>query len=311
MNAIAKTGGALAVERVSQDALAVIKHSLYPGAADDSVAMVLSYCAARGLDPMLKPVHIVPVWDQKSGSMRDVVMPGIPLYRIQAARTGNYAGKSEPEYGPDVTEKLGARSVTYPSWCRVTVRRIIAGQVFEFTAKEYWKENYATKKRDTDEPNTMWAKRPYGQLAKCTEAQALRMAFPEETGGEPTAEEMEGKVLPPDAMPAARGPTIDGNVRPTQAGGLLEHVQQQRTQGLPLIDSQGTTRAVSPGKWLEKASEVLGKLDSYERVEQWSTAMREHQPAVPADLWEQMMSAVVDRADALAAVESTGGSDGE
>ena len=41
----------------------------------------------------------------------------------------------------------------------------------------------------------MWAKRPYGQLAKCTEAQALRMAFPEHVGGHPTAEEMEGKTI--------------------------------------------------------------------------------------------------------------------
>lgn len=38
----------------------------------------------------------------------------------------------------------------------------------------------------------MWAKRPYGQLAKCAEAQALRKAFPE-VGSMPTAEEMAGK----------------------------------------------------------------------------------------------------------------------
>ena len=97
--------------------------------------------------------------------------------------------------------------------------------------------------------------------------------------------------------------------RPAQSGGLLEHVQQQRTQGLPLIDSQGTTRAVSPGKWLEKAGEVLGKLTTYEAVEQWSTAMREHQAAVPEEMWSALLDATTDRADALAAVESTGGAD--
>jgi hypothetical protein len=39
----------------------------------------------------------------------------------------------------------------------------------------------------------MWRKRPYGQLAKCAEAQALRKAFPEIVSQHPTAEEMEGK----------------------------------------------------------------------------------------------------------------------
>ncbi|CAJ0997499.1 hypothetical protein SODG_005668 [Sodalis praecaptivus] len=46
----------------------------------------------------------------------------------------------------------------------------------------------------TTVPNAMWKKRPYGQIAKCAEAQALRKAWPE-IGQQPTAEEMEGKTL--------------------------------------------------------------------------------------------------------------------
>jgi hypothetical protein len=77
-----------------------------------------------------------------------------------------------------------------------------AAQRCDFTAVEYWMENYATAGRESEAPNAMWQKRAYGQLAKCAEAQALRMAFPEATGGEPTAEEMEGKTFGNDA---ARG----------------------------------------------------------------------------------------------------------
>lgn len=49
-------------------------------------------------------------------------------------------------------------------------------------------------------PNTMWAKRPRGQIAKCAEAQALRKAFPEAIGSLPTAEEMEGKYIEDSAI---------------------------------------------------------------------------------------------------------------
>lgn len=85
----------------------VLSSSLYPGASHDSVVMVIDYCRAAGLDVMQKPVHIVPMWDSKLGSMRDVIMPGVGLYRTQASRTGQFAGMSEPEFGPMVTETIG------------------------------------------------------------------------------------------------------------------------------------------------------------------------------------------------------------
>ena len=172
----------------------VLSGSLYPGAAHNSVVMVLAYCQAAHLDPMLKPVHIVPVY-QKGRGMVDVVMPGIGLYRIQAARTGQYAGISDPEFGPSITTKLAGVEVTYPEWCRVTVKRQMSnGLVAEFTASERWLENYATSSKDTIAPNAMWKRRAFAQLAKCAEAQALRKAFPE-IGSEPTADEMMGKTI--------------------------------------------------------------------------------------------------------------------
>ena len=185
----------------------VLRNSLYPGAQTDSIKMIIGYCKASSLDPMQKPVHIVPIWDSKAGAMRDVVMPGIGLYRAQASRSGEYAGVTEPEFGEDVTELIGGIETTYPKWCRVTVKRLLGnGSIVEFTANERWKENYAAKggKDKSIAPNAMWARRPYAQLAKCSEAQALRKAFPE-FGAQPTADEMEGKefdVTPETAPPA-------------------------------------------------------------------------------------------------------------
>lgn len=190
---IANRADIMAVD-TNDELVRVLSTSLYPKASKDSIGMVLSYCRQAELDPMQKPVHIVPMWDSDQGKMRDVVMPGIGLYRIQAARSGEYGGISEPEFGEDIEGNIGGTDITYPKWCKVTVTRLVSGQKVEFTAKELWLENYAVKggKERSVAPNNMWSKRPYGQLAKCAEAQALRKAFPE-FGAQPTAEEMEGK----------------------------------------------------------------------------------------------------------------------
>ncbi len=198
MNQLATRQDAIpALQMDEQELIKVLQTSLYPSAALESIKMVLGYCKASNLDPMQKPVHIVPMYDSKAGGMRDVIMPGIGLYRTQAARSGECAGVSEPDFGPDITANIGGTEITYPAWCKVTVkRRLPTGEVVDFTAKELWRENYAVRggKEKSIAPNAMWFKRPYGQIAKCAEAQALRKAFPE-IGSEPTAEEMDGKIL--------------------------------------------------------------------------------------------------------------------
>ena len=234
MNQIANTtqaqpmivsGRALSAEETGL--LKTLGDSIYPGAVPESILMVVDYCRNAGLNPMLKPVHIVPMSvKQKSRTggkdeyvWRDVIMPGVAHYRTQASRSGEYLGKTEPEFGPDVNAKLGGVDVTYPAWCKVTVRRAVGHHVAEFTAKEIWTENYATSGRESAAPNAMWKKRPYGQLAKVAEAQALRMAFPELLGGSNTAEEMEGKELGFDAArdvtpkPAAQAKPVSGKAQ--------------------------------------------------------------------------------------------------
>ncbi|WP_202370490.1 phage recombination protein Bet [Pseudomonas sp. MWU318] len=225
---------------ISEDALVeVLSGSLYPGAAHNSVVMVLAYCKAAQLDPMLKPVHIVPIY-QKGRGMVDTVMPGIGLYRIQAARTGQYAGISDPEYGPSITAKLGGVEVTYPEWCRVTVKRQMSnGLVAEFTANERWLENYATAAKDTIAPNSMWKRRAFAQLAKCAEAQALRKAFPE-VGSAPTADEMEGKTFeeaPRDVSPQSQQEPEPEALPPYSDDLLKENIAKWQ----PLVDANRTS----------------------------------------------------------------------
>lgn len=197
MELVKTDGNKLPASQDKGELIKVLESSLYPGASRESIEMVLGYCMAAGLDPLQKPVHIVPMWDGKAKKMRDVIMPGINLYRIQASRSGECAGVSEPEFGPDITKNIGGIEITYPQWCKVTVKRLMPnGMIVDFTAKELWIENYAPKggQEKSIAPNAMWTKRPYGQLAKCAEAQAFRKAFPELASAY-TADEMEGKDL--------------------------------------------------------------------------------------------------------------------
>ena len=168
-------------------------NSLYPGASPNSVLMVWDYCVARKLDPLKKPCHIVPMEVKKSGTnvfeWRDVVMPGIYEHRTTAQRTGQYLGHSKPEYGP--VEDYGG--VSAPLWCELAVYRWneAARQRVDFPVRVYFSEVVATKRDGT--PNARWSRAPIQMLTKCAEAAALREAFPDEIGGEATAEEMDGQ----------------------------------------------------------------------------------------------------------------------
>lgn len=162
----------------------------------DSIVLALSYCKARGLDPFKRPVHIVPMYDKARGGTVDTIWPGIGELLTTASRTGAFAGRDAAIFGPTMESQWGAVKVSHPEWCEVVVYRIVHGQRMAFHGpRVYWLETYASKRHDDPAPNSMWMKRPFGQIEKCALAGSVRAAFPEEIGNEYAAEEMEGKVL--------------------------------------------------------------------------------------------------------------------
>lgn len=166
----------------------------------DSVVLALSYCKARRLDPFKRVVHIVPIYDSKQRKMVDTVWPGIGELRTTAFRTGVFAGRDETQYGPDREKSWDHKpnngppkvvTVTFPEWAQITVHRMVAGQRVAFQGPRVrWLETYATMGKE-DCPNSMWQRRPYGQLEKCAEAAALRAAFPEELGSDMISDEVQ------------------------------------------------------------------------------------------------------------------------
>jgi len=209
---------------VDQGAWRVLTDAVFPAAErPESIIMALAYCKARNLDIFKKPVQIVPIYDKKRGGMVDTVWPGIAELRTTAMRTGSFAGFEDTAYGPMIEENLGGVPVKYPEWAQCTVYRLVGSHRVAFVGpKTFWIETYATAKRDTKAPNSMWAKRPRGQLEKCAEAAALRRAFPEEIGNEYAAEEIEGQAFGHvAALPA----------QPTGMRARLEARNADRAQG--------------------------------------------------------------------------------
>ncbi len=205
-----------AVATVDRHQWATLKGSLYPGAADDSIKLVLSYCKARGLDPMKKPCHIVPIRAKDPDGewrWRDVVFPGIYELRTTAQKTGDYMGQDDAEFG-DTVDFMG---VEVPSWCKITVYRwhdksktkISFSNIARFSEYAGIKKGYND---DPDSLNDRWSKAPFQMIEKCAEAGALRKAFPDELGGEYAVEEVDGQAFTdgkpgnPKAKPQTEAP---------------------------------------------------------------------------------------------------------
>jgi hypothetical protein len=115
MALVAKTQTTALSVMSEQELMGVLRNSLYPGAKDESIKLVIGYCKAAGLDPMQKPVHIVPMsvstgkkddkgWDIKE--MRDVVMPESVCTARRHRALGNVLALLSPNLATMKPERL-------------------------------------------------------------------------------------------------------------------------------------------------------------------------------------------------------------
>lgn len=128
-------------------------------------------CLAHKLNPFKRQAHLVG-YDGKDGPVFSVIT-GIDGYRSIAHRTGLYAGRDQTKFAFTKDGKIFSATVT--------VSKLTGGQKVPYTATVFYDEAVQTNYKN--EPNAIWSKRPKGQLDKCAEALALRMAFPDDLGG--------------------------------------------------------------------------------------------------------------------------------
>ena len=155
-----------------------------------SIAMVLSYCEAREIDPMERLINIVNVWDRASGQMVEAVLPSLAFHRVAATNSGAYAGMDQAQFGPDIITTLDGQPVTHPEWCQITLYRMVQGVRCAFPGPRIlWMEYYSREEHRSAKPHHHWRDKPWYMLEKVAESLALRRAFPDHCP-DPSAEEM-------------------------------------------------------------------------------------------------------------------------
>jgi phage recombination protein Bet len=142
--------------------------------SNEDLLLFLYVAKKTGLDPLAKQVYAIFRWDSRLQREKMTIQTGIDGLRLIAQRTGQYGGQDEAkmEYKDN---KLFA--------CTVTVIKMMNGQQIRIPARALFSE-YA------QETNMIWKKMPETMLEKCAEAKALRKAFPAETTGIYTEEEL-------------------------------------------------------------------------------------------------------------------------
>ena len=195
---LATTGaGGLPALTFSEDQLKLIRDTICKGADQNEFALFMYTCKHLGLNPLLRQIHAVKRWDSKLQREAMAIQTGVDGYRLIAERTKKYAPGREPTFINDSNGAL-VSATAY-------VKKLVGGEWHEVAATAYYAEYVQTTKEG--KPNSMWARMPHSQLAKCAETLALRRAFPNDTAGVYSDEEMEQADNPdPDAKPKITPP---------------------------------------------------------------------------------------------------------
>ena len=158
----------------------LISTTIAPGCSNDELRLFAYACQRTGLDPFSKQIYAI----KRAGKM--TIQAGIDGLRSIAERTGQLDGS--------ITEWCGSDGVWVDVWldskppaaAKTILHRKGASHPFVGVAR------FA----DYNAGQGLWSKMPAAMIAKCSEALALRKAFPADLSGVYSTDEMDQAVEP-------------------------------------------------------------------------------------------------------------------
>lgn len=165
----------------------LIATTIAPGCSSDELRLFAYACQRTGLDPFSKQIYAI----KRGGKM--TIQAGIDGLRAIAERTGELDGSHTEWCGDDGQWSDVWLSAKPPAAAKTTIWRKGSSHPFIGVAR------FA----DYNAGQGLWSKMPAAMIAKCSEALALRKAFPANLSGVYSTDEMEQAEVQPVTVTAA------------------------------------------------------------------------------------------------------------
>lgn len=232
----------------------LISSTIAPGCTGDELRLFAYACQRTGLDPFSKQIYAI----KRGGKM--TIQAGIDGLRSIAERTGQLDGSETYWCGDDgvwADVWLGSKS---PAAAKTIIHRKGSSHPFVGVAR------FA----DYNAGQGLWSKMPAAMIAKCSEALALRKAFPADLSGVYSTDEMQQAEVEPVTVTAA--------------------------QALPA----GDAKVFAAGK------AAIAKADTIAKLQEVTARMEARKADLSPEQYEQLLQLALEREAALAPVIEEG-----
>jgi phage recombination protein Bet len=234
----------------------LISTTIAPGCSPDELKLFAYACQRTGLDPFSRQIYAI----KRGGKM--TISSGIDGLRSIAERTGQLDGSSSYWCGEDGVWVDVWLSSKPPAAAKTIIYRKGCAHPFTATAR------FA----DFNAGQGLWSKMPSVMIAKCSEAQALRRAFPADLSGVYSTDEMDQAVEPVTVTAAPSAPAL-----PAKPAG--------------------------DAKIFQAGKVAIAKADSIAKLTEVTDRMEARKGDLSDDQYAELLKLALEREDALAEVD--------